>query len=108
MASEPGPHFRWGLVTRRSAYNLRTTEGGEVERYEDSTSRQEHVLHGHIQANGMGVSVVVAQVVPRDARQPPAEPCQVVPLAHVAVHRGLLQAAWSSLSSQRHAARSWS
>src|SRR5438093_13758966 len=100
MASEPGPHFRWGLVTRRSAYNLRTTEGGEVERYEDSTSRQEHVLHGHIQANGMGVSVVVAQFAPRHARQPPAEPWHAVPLAHVDVRRALLPAAWCSLSSQ--------
>jgi DNA invertase Pin-like site-specific DNA recombinase len=61
MAAEPGPGFRWGLVTRRSAYNLRTTDSGEVERYEDSTSRQEHVLHGHIQANGMGRVVAVYQ-----------------------------------------------
>ena len=61
MAAEPGPHFKWGLVTRRSAYNLRTTEGGEVERYEDSTSRQENALHGHVKANGMGKVVAVYQ-----------------------------------------------
>jgi site-specific DNA recombinase len=61
MAAEPGPHFKWGLVTRRSAYNLKTTEGGEVERYEDSTSRQENVLHGHIQALDMGKIVAVYQ-----------------------------------------------
>ena len=74
MAAEPGPQFRWGLVTRRSAYNLRTTEGGEVERYEDSTSRQEHVLHGHIQANSMGKVVAVYQDIAsafkEDAKRP--------------------------------------
>jgi DNA invertase Pin-like site-specific DNA recombinase len=59
MAAEPGPDFRWGLVTRRSAYNRRTTDSGEVERYEQSTSRQEHALHGHIQANSMGLVVAV-------------------------------------------------
>ncbi len=77
MAAEPGPDFRWGLVTRRSTYNLRTTESGEVERYEDSTSRQEHALHGHIQANDMGRVVAVYQDIAsaykEEARRPEFE-----------------------------------
>jgi DNA invertase Pin-like site-specific DNA recombinase len=77
MAAEPGPDFRWGLVTRRSTYNLRTTESGEVERYEDSTSRQEHALHGHIQANDMGRVVAayqdIASAYKEEARRPEFE-----------------------------------
>lgn len=46
MAAEPGPDFRWGLVLRRSTYNLDGTEG--------STRRQELALARHIKNTNMG------------------------------------------------------
>jgi site-specific DNA recombinase len=77
MAAEPGPDFRWGLVTRRSAYNKRLTDSGDIERYEDSTPRQEHALHGHIQANTMGRVIAVytdiASAYDEDAKRPEFE-----------------------------------
>jgi site-specific DNA recombinase len=51
MAAEPGPNFRWGIVTRRSRYNRDGTEG--------STARQEQAIHEHLKANGTGRVVAV-------------------------------------------------
>jgi site-specific DNA recombinase len=46
MASEPGPTFRWGVLTRRSKYNPDGTEG--------STRRQEIAVCEYIRANDLG------------------------------------------------------
>jgi site-specific DNA recombinase len=51
MAAEPGPDFRWGIVTRRSKLNADGTEG--------STRRQEHAVLKYIKQNGMGRVVAV-------------------------------------------------
>jgi site-specific DNA recombinase len=51
MSAEPGPEFRWGVLTRRSKYNRDGTEG--------STRRQEHAVSEHIKANDMGRIVAV-------------------------------------------------
>jgi hypothetical protein len=51
MATEPGPTFRWGCLTRRSKYNADGTEG--------STRRQELAVCDHIRANNMGQVVAV-------------------------------------------------
>lgn len=51
MAAEPGPDFRWGIVTRRSQYNPDGTEG--------STRRQEHAVLQHITSHNMGRVVAV-------------------------------------------------
>lgn len=59
MTFDPGPDFPWGIVTRRSAYNRRVTEGGELELFEESTSRQEYALQGYLRANNMGRIVAV-------------------------------------------------
>jgi site-specific DNA recombinase len=46
MANEPGPSFRWGVLTRRSKYNEDGTEG--------STRRQELAVCEYIRANDLG------------------------------------------------------
>jgi site-specific DNA recombinase len=51
MAAEPGPEFRWGVVTRRSKLNDDGTEG--------STRRQERAVTGHLLSSGMGKVVAV-------------------------------------------------
>jgi site-specific DNA recombinase len=51
MAAEPGPSFRWGVVTRRSKLNDDGTEG--------STRRQEHAVTNHLLGNGMGKVVAI-------------------------------------------------
>jgi site-specific DNA recombinase len=51
MSAEPGPGYRWGIVTRRSQLNKDGTEG--------STRRQELAVHDHIRANNMGRVVAV-------------------------------------------------
>jgi DNA invertase Pin-like site-specific DNA recombinase len=74
MTAEPGPSFRWGLVLRRSQYNRRLAVNGEVERYEESTSRQELDLIQHIRANDMGIIAQtytdIASAYKRDAKRP--------------------------------------
>ena len=69
MSAEPGPGFRWGVVTRRSKLNSDGTEG--------STRRQEHAVHGHLKANGMGVVVAVysdvASAYDENAKRPEFE-----------------------------------
>jgi DNA invertase Pin-like site-specific DNA recombinase len=66
MAAEPGPEFRWGLVLRRSKYNLDGTEG--------STRRQELALASHIKSNNMGRIVAtykdIASAYKEGARRP--------------------------------------
>jgi site-specific DNA recombinase len=77
MAAEPGPTFRWGLLLRRSQYNKRTADNGEVERYEESTDRQRLALVQHLKANSMGVVaasyVDVASAYKPDAKRPEFE-----------------------------------
>jgi len=51
MAAEPGPDFRWGIVTRRSQLNRDGTEG--------STARQERAIHEFIKAHNMGRVVAI-------------------------------------------------
>src|SRR5215218_4261451 len=51
MAAEPGPSFRWGVLTRRSKYNQDGTEG--------STRRQEIAVCEYIRANDLGQVVAV-------------------------------------------------
>jgi DNA invertase Pin-like site-specific DNA recombinase len=54
MTFEPGEDFPWGLWVRRSAYNRRETEDGEVELFEESTDRQEWILTEHIKRHKLG------------------------------------------------------
>ena len=51
LAAEPGPHFRWGAITRRSQYNADGTEG--------STSRQEGAIYHYVEQHKMGKIVAV-------------------------------------------------
>jgi DNA invertase Pin-like site-specific DNA recombinase len=53
--AEPGPRFRWGVLLRRSQYDI-TPDGVK---FEQSTDRQELELVTHIQGNKMGVIVEV-------------------------------------------------
>jgi site-specific DNA recombinase len=46
MAAQPGPSFRWGVLTRRSKYNEDGTEG--------STRRQELAVCQYIKTNNLG------------------------------------------------------
>jgi len=55
LVAEPGPSFRWGVLLRRSKYNI-TPDGV---RFEESTDRQELELIAHIQSTKMGVIVEV-------------------------------------------------
>jgi site-specific DNA recombinase len=59
MRAEPGPGFRWGVLVRRSKYNIEITEDGENLKTEDSTRRQELAVTRHIKNNDMGVVVAV-------------------------------------------------
>jgi site-specific DNA recombinase len=60
LTYEPGIDFPWGLVTRRSSYNRRVTPNG-VEKFEESTARQEEALHNYILNNSLGRVVGVYQ-----------------------------------------------
>jgi DNA invertase Pin-like site-specific DNA recombinase len=77
MAAEPGPNFRWGVLLRRSQYNRRLDGNGEVERYEESTTRQELAVVQHLKANGMGIIAAtysdIASAFKRDAKRPSFE-----------------------------------
>lgn len=53
MSYEPGVDFPWGLVTRRSSYNRRETANG-IEKFEESTGRQEEALHEYILGHNLG------------------------------------------------------
>jgi DNA invertase Pin-like site-specific DNA recombinase len=53
LTYEPGVDFPWGLVTRRSSYNRRATPNG-IEKFEESTGRQEEALHTYILSNHLG------------------------------------------------------
>jgi hypothetical protein len=55
LVAESGPNFRWGVLLRRSQYNV-TPEGVK---FEESTDRQELELVTHIQSTKMGVIVEV-------------------------------------------------
>jgi site-specific DNA recombinase len=64
LAAEPGPTFRWGAVTRRSALTrkrVRDKVTGEekIVLVEDSTTRQEGTIFEHVERNGLGVIVAV-------------------------------------------------
>jgi site-specific DNA recombinase len=50
MRVEPGPSFRWGIITRRSVLNRDGTEG--------STRRQEQAVRAYLKAHNMGVVAV--------------------------------------------------
>jgi site-specific DNA recombinase len=69
MASEPGPNFRWGVLTRRSKYNQDGTEG--------STRRQELAVCDNIRANDLGQVVAtysdIASAYDEGARRPEFE-----------------------------------
>jgi len=69
MSVEPGPEFRWGIITRRSVLNRDGTEG--------STRRQEQAVHAHLKASRMGVVVAVytdiASAYDESARRPEFE-----------------------------------
>ncbi len=76
MREPPSPTFRWGVLLRRSQYNKRLVNG-EVERYEESTTRQELAVVQHLKANDMGVVVAtysdIASAFRRDAKRPSFE-----------------------------------
>jgi site-specific DNA recombinase len=69
MASEPGPSFRWGVLTRRSKYNPDGTEG--------STRRQEVAICEYIRANDLGQVVAtysdIASAYQEGAKRPEFE-----------------------------------
>jgi site-specific DNA recombinase len=69
MATEPGPNFRWGVLTRRSKYNDDGTEG--------STRRQEVAVCEHIKANNLGIIVAtysdIASAYSEKAKRPEFE-----------------------------------
>lgn len=55
MARDPGPDFRWGVLSRRSAFNRVTNGDGEIVLFEESTRRQELAVVHHIKAHNMGM-----------------------------------------------------
>ena len=63
LAAEPGPSFRWGAVTRRSAATrkkVRNEHGAETTVFvEESRHRQEGTIYEHVERNGLGVIVGV-------------------------------------------------
>jgi site-specific DNA recombinase len=77
MVAEPGPSFRWGVLLRRSQYNRRLDANGEVERFEESTHRQELAVVQHLKANDMGIVAAtytdIASAFRRDAKRPDYE-----------------------------------
>jgi site-specific DNA recombinase len=78
MAAEPGPDFKWGVVTRRSAFNrkkVKDNSGKErVVLTEESTGRQERAIMEHLRANSMGKAVRfytdIASAYDEDAKRP--------------------------------------
>jgi site-specific DNA recombinase len=77
LSAEPGESFRWGVLLRRSQYNRRTAANGEVEHYEESTTRQELAVTRHLKAHNMGVVVAtytdVASAYKRESKRPQFE-----------------------------------
>jgi DNA invertase Pin-like site-specific DNA recombinase len=69
LSAEPGPNFRWGIVTRRSQLNADGTE--------NSTRRQEHAVLQYIKDRKLGKVVAVykdvASIYKEDARRPEAD-----------------------------------
>jgi DNA invertase Pin-like site-specific DNA recombinase len=69
MSAEPGPSFRWGIVTRRSKMNVDGTEG--------STRRQELAVAARIKSDKMGVVVAtysdIASAYDENAKRPEFE-----------------------------------
>jgi len=64
LAAEPGPHFRWGTITRRSTYNKKkvvdeATGEEKIVLTEESTSRQEDTIFTHVEKYGLGRIVAV-------------------------------------------------
>jgi site-specific DNA recombinase len=63
LSAEPGPSFRWGAVTRRSAATrrkVRDENGAEsTVLVEESRHRQEGTIYEHVKRNGLGVIVGV-------------------------------------------------
>jgi site-specific DNA recombinase len=63
MRETPSPSFRWGAITRRSAYNRKRVRGEDgVERVvlsEDSTGRQEDTIFSYVERNQLGIIVDV-------------------------------------------------
>lgn len=63
LAAEPGPSFRWGAITRRSAatrMKVRDENGAETTvLVEESRHRQEGTIYEHVERNGLGVIVGV-------------------------------------------------
>src|SRR6266508_5808143 len=55
MARDPGPDFRWGVLSRRSAFNRVTNGDGEIVLFEESTRRQELAVVHHIKSHNMGM-----------------------------------------------------
>lgn len=77
LSAEPGPSFRWGVLKRRSQYDRRLATNGEVERFEESTTRQELAVTQHLKAENMGVVVAtytdIASAYKREAKRPQFE-----------------------------------
>jgi DNA invertase Pin-like site-specific DNA recombinase len=63
LSAEPGPSFRWGAITRRSAATrkkVRDQNGAEsTVLVEESRHRQEGTIYEHVKRNGLGVIVGV-------------------------------------------------
>jgi site-specific DNA recombinase len=63
LAAEPGPSFRWGAITRRSAATRKKVRGEDGTEttvlVEESRHRQEGSIFKHVQRNGLGVIVGV-------------------------------------------------
>jgi DNA invertase Pin-like site-specific DNA recombinase len=57
MARPLGPTFRWGIYTRRSAYNREVVDG-KVVLSEESTETQWREVASHIKANNLGIIAV--------------------------------------------------
>jgi site-specific DNA recombinase len=63
LSAEPGPSFRWGAITRRSAVTrkkVRDQNGEELTvLVEESRHRQEGTIYEHVKRTGLGVIVAV-------------------------------------------------
>ena len=63
LAAEPGPSFRWGAITRRSAFNRKKVRGDDgTEKtllVEESRHRQEGTIFEHVKRNNLGTIVGV-------------------------------------------------
>jgi site-specific DNA recombinase len=63
LAAEPGPSFRWGAITRRSAATRKKIKGENGEEttvlVEESRHRQEGTIYEHVERNGLGIIVGV-------------------------------------------------